>query len=554
MADLILGPMLRDVGTSSATIWVETDAPCTVEVLGQRAKTFTVAGHYYALVIVEGLGVGSCTEYAVHLDGVQRWPSADSRFPPSVIRTMDAGPVRVLFGSCRTAAPHEPPWTLEMQLDPTGRGVDALRTHALRMLGQPPEEWPHLALMLGDQVYADDSSPATHERIKIRRESEPVEGLPPDLVGGFEEYCWLYHESWSPDVERWFFSVVPTAMIFDDHDMIDDWNISDTWVREIRKESWWEDHVIGGLVSYWIYQHLGNLSPDEIRAEGMLAALADLDDGEDYLREWARSSEEFTPVPGGYRFSFARRLGNVTLVVIDARNGRVLEPGNRSLVDDDEWAWIVRHCETDARHLLIGSSLPAFVPGGIHDLQRWNERVCDGAWGRLGIRFGEKVRRALDLEDWPAFRRSFDALVALLTDLGNADRLAPPATISVLSGDIHFSYHSVLHFPDATPVVSCVHQIVNSPLRNALRPFERKAMQLATSRVGSLIARGLRRATGGRRPALEWNLDHGPVFANCVGLLTFEGETATVCLERATADDDGAERLDVVFEVDLHSC
>ena len=58
MADLILGPMLRDVGPTSATIWVETDAPCTVEVLGHRARTFTVAGHHYALVIVEGLGTG----------------------------------------------------------------------------------------------------------------------------------------------------------------------------------------------------------------------------------------------------------------------------------------------------------------------------------------------------------------------------------------------------------------------------------------------------------------------------------------------------------------
>jgi hypothetical protein len=554
VADVILGPMLRDVGPTWATIWFEADAPCTVEVLGHRARTFTVAGHYYALVIIEGLAPGSTTEYEVHVDGERRWPSADSQFPPSSIRTVDSGPVRVLFGSCRTAAPHEPPWTLEMQFDPTGRGVDALRAHALRMLGQPTEQWPHLAVMLGDQVYADDSSPATHERIKLRRDNNPVEGLPPELVGGFEEYCWLYHESWSPDVERWFFSVVPTAMIFDDHDMIDDWNISDAWVREIRQEPWWDDHIIGGLMTYWIYQHLGNLSPAEIRAEGMLAELGELADGADFLREWARASEEFTPVPGGYRFSFARRLGQVALVVIDARNGRVLEPGKRSIVDDDEWAWIVDHCENDARHLLIGTSLPAFVPAGIHDLQRWNERVCDGAWGRLGIRLGERVRRALDLEDWPAFGRSFDALVALLADLGSANRPSPPATISVLSGDIHFSYHSVLHFPVSTPVASCVHQVVNSPLRNALRPFERNAMRVATSRVGALIARGLRRATGGRRPALDWDLDHGPFFDNCVGMLTFEGDAATVRLERATADDDGTELLDVVLDVDLGMC
>ena len=118
MAELILGPMLRDVGPTWATIWVETDAPCTVEVLGHRARTFTVAGHYYALVIVEGLEPGSTTEYDVRVDGERRWPAVDGRFPPSVIRTVDAGEVRVLFGSCRTAAPHEPPWTLEMAVRP----------------------------------------------------------------------------------------------------------------------------------------------------------------------------------------------------------------------------------------------------------------------------------------------------------------------------------------------------------------------------------------------------------------------------------------------------
>ena len=44
------------------------------------------------------------------------------------------------------------------------------------------------------------------------------------------------------------------------------------------------------------------------------------------------------------------------------------------------------------------------------------------------------------------------------------------------------------------------------------------------------------------------------MFDNCVGMLTFDGEAATVCLERATADDDGTEHLEVVFEVDLGTC
>jgi len=57
---------------------------------------------------------------------------------PSVIRTLGApGRRRVVFGSCRTAAPHEPPWTLELAHDDRGRGVDALRAHGLRMAHQP---------------------------------------------------------------------------------------------------------------------------------------------------------------------------------------------------------------------------------------------------------------------------------------------------------------------------------------------------------------------------------------------------------------------------------
>ncbi len=55
MAKLVLGPLLRYVGETDAVVWVETDEPCTVEVLGHSEPTFCVAGHHYGLVIVEGL-------------------------------------------------------------------------------------------------------------------------------------------------------------------------------------------------------------------------------------------------------------------------------------------------------------------------------------------------------------------------------------------------------------------------------------------------------------------------------------------------------------------
>jgi hypothetical protein len=551
MAQLILGPILRHVDETSATIWVETDAPATVEVLGHSARTFCVRDHHYALVIVEDLEPGRTIPYEVTLDGTVCWPLPDDPFPRCVIRTLHDGVKRVLFGSCRTAAPHEPPYTLALELDPRGRGVDALREHALAMMRRPPDEWPDLALFLGDQVYADDSSPATRERVAERRQGTPVEGLPSELVNDFDEYCWLYHESWSPAVERWFLSVVSTAMIFDDHEMVDDWNVSDAWVRDIRAQSWWSEHAVGGLMSYWIYQHLGNLAPREIRAEGMLDRLVELGDGEQFLREWALASEKFTPRPGGYRFSFARRLGEVAIVIVDCRNGRVLEPGARSMVDDDEWAFVVEHCMADARHVVIGTSLPVFVAGGIHELQRWDERVCDGAWGRLGRRLGEKLRRELDLDHWPAFGRSFDAMVALLAELGRASRPSRPASISVLSGDIHFSYHGKIEFPADLDVATPVHQLVNSPMRNALRPHERATIRFALSRLGRSVATMLRWSVRNRPSTVTWRLDRGPVFDNCIGELTFDGDDAMVCIERALVGDDGENELDVVFEAQL---
>lgn len=546
--------MLRHVSEMSATIWLETDQRCTVEILGRSETTFCVAGHHYALVIIEGLESGSSVEYGVSLDGEVRWPVAGTALPPSRIQTHGhSSASKIVFGSCRTAAPHEAPWTLQLELDPRGRGVDALYTYALSMVDQPAEEWPDLAVFLGDQVYADDSSPKARQRIAEARKDlhhDPETDLPLELVGGFEEYTWLYQESWSPEMERWFFSNVPSVMIFDDHEMVDDWNISDAWVRDVRQKDWWQAHVIGGLMTYWLYQHLGNLSPEVIRSEGILEALGHVDDGEALLRDWATQSEEFSPGEARYRFHFVRDIGRIRLVMIDSRNARVLEPGKRRMIDDDQWKWVADACHADVDHLLIGTSLPMFVPGGLHDLQVWSEAICDGAWGRPGRKIGEWLRIKADMEDWAAFIRSFDAFVELLQDLGSATRPDAPSTISVLAGDIHFSFASEIRFPDRE-MASRVHQLVSSPIRNALKPPESTAMRLGTSLFARYVGRALRRAARRKPTRVSWGIDVGPVFANSLGQISFDGRAAQLLVLQCRPHDDNRPEFDRVIEVDI---
>jgi hypothetical protein len=250
MAQLVVGPLLRYVGETDAVIWVETSAPCEIEVLGTRERTFCVAGHHYALVCVGGLEPGSWHEYEVLLDGERVWPERESRFPPSAFRTYPKdGPLHIVFGSCRLAAPHEPPFSLRKDEDDRGREVDALRTLALRMKDEPRERWPDVLLMLGDQVYADEVPPTTASFVESRR--NPVDE-PGERVVDFEEYTHLYRESWTEPAIRWLLSTVSTAMIFDDHDVHDDWNISQAWVDEMRRHDWWNEHIVDALASYWV--------------------------------------------------------------------------------------------------------------------------------------------------------------------------------------------------------------------------------------------------------------------------------------------------------------
>ena len=54
MPNLVLGPILRYVDERVATVWVQTDAACEVEILGARERTWCVDGLHFALVASRG--------------------------------------------------------------------------------------------------------------------------------------------------------------------------------------------------------------------------------------------------------------------------------------------------------------------------------------------------------------------------------------------------------------------------------------------------------------------------------------------------------------------
>ena len=544
MPQLVLGPLLRYVGETDAVVWVETGGPCEVEVLGARERTFCVCGHHYALVHAEGLRSGTYHEYEVRLDGERVWPLADSEFPPSGFQTLPSpGPVRIAFGSCRVAAPNDPPWTLTKDQDDRGRELDALRELALRMRGQSREEWPDLLLMLGDQVYADEVSPAAASFAESRRDTDEAPGK---RMLDYDEYVRLYRESWSDPVIRWLLSTVPTAMIFDDHDVHDDWNISESWVEEMRQTDWWDEHIVAALMSYWVYQHVGNLSPDSQRDYKLLQQVKAADDGGEILRDFAERAERQTD---GSHWSYCRDVGGTRVVVVDSRAGRVLEEGRRSMVDEDEWKWITEHATGGFDHLLIATSVPFLLGRGMHFVEAWSEAVAGGAWGRLGARLGERLRRSVDLEHWAAFQRSFHDLGELQRAIGAGERGQAPASIVTLSGDVHHAYLCEVGFPRGSGVRSAVWQAVCSPYRNPLDSRERRVIRIGMSRPFAVFARLVARAAGVSDPKVDWRLaGGGPWFDNQVAMLIADGRALEMRLERAVPVDETSARLECVLE------
>ncbi|WP_369246288.1 alkaline phosphatase D family protein [Streptomyces sp. R41] len=540
MAELRLGPLLRYVDGSSATFWVEASRPCVAEVRcadGARgeAHTFQVAGHHYALVPVTGLTPGTVTSYEVLLDGNAVWPLPDSRFPPSVVRTPDEdAAVRVTFGSCRWAAPPAD------EKDPVG--PDALDTLAARIASDPDGERPDVLLLLGDQVYADEVSKATRQWIAARR---GLADPPGNQVADYEEYTRLYYESWLDPEIRWLLSTVPSCMIFDDHDVIDDWNTSAAWLADMRATPWWRERVLSGLMSYWVHQHLGNLSPRELSEDRLYAAVRETPDGTDVLRAFAAQADTD---PASVRWSYRRDFGRTRVLMLDTRGARVLEEENRAMLDPGEAEWL-REQALDAPgsydHLLIGTSLPWLLPPLVHHAEAWNAALCRGERGARWARFGEDLRRRADLEHWAAFPESFDALTALIAEAGSGTDA--PATVCVLSGDVHHAYVAEPSWPGAGPDARVL-QLTCSPVHNSIPLSIRLGFRFGWSGLGRVLGHWFARHGGCAHPPVDWRKTGGPWFGNQLMTLTLRGRSASLRLEQARAVRSGGSRLRTVEE------
>jgi hypothetical protein len=263
----------------------------------------------------------------------------------------------------------------------------------------------------------------------------------------------------------------------------------------------------------------------------------------------------------------------VRVVVIDSRSRRVVDDDRRRLmIDQAEWAWVSEASAGDVDHLVLATSVPLLLPAGIHYLEAWNEAVCAGAWGRRLRGAGERLRQGVDLEHWAAFGASFAAFEQLLIDRSRPRAGRGPASVTVISGDVHHHYLAAVEVPGAAEAGgagqgavevpggaeadgerqgAAVYQAVCSPVHNVMPEKMRLAHRLITSRFGAAVSRTVARLAGVRAPRLRWRVTDGPWFTNMLAELSYDGRAARIRFDRTVAGPGGTADLEPASEAEL---
>lgn len=522
-----VGPLLRATGPYTATIWLELTTRCLVTldivpfstetssnfssqqpspestnvVRNSVAHTVTVGGRYYAALYIEQLQPATWYSYRISIskdDTTTELPS----FPIRHFRTMNVPsqaqntPLRVAYGSCRK------------DVSPRTDALSALGRWLRNHWEQRETVWPHLLLLIGDQIYADqppDVMLQAHPELK-------------DGARTFEEFALLYSYLWTADPDvRQALAVLPTYLIFDDHEITNNWNQLPQWCASMLA-SGHEQLIVDGLVAYWVYQGWGNIARQQDTQHPLLCIMQEAQ-GEDVieqLRDEIRH-EVRGEVNGHWHYDIATEP---PIFVMNARSERT------SIFNDNEedmcaptrilskaqmtalQEWMQQH---DSTVSILVSSVPIILPPVIGFAEYiTGVRFLHGSVpGRWLAHVQQRLADRLSFDHWPTYSQTWREIVQLLSKRRH--------DIVALSGDVHFSYAIEARASRRARML----QLVSTPLENKLG-VQDKQIIVRQSIITRLWYGGLRmRMLSMLRNDDNRPIQRGMLFQNAIAYVTF---------------------------------
>ena len=299
---------------------------------------------------------------------------------------------------------------------------------AMYALAWNPEVWPS-SLPSADELIPDDEANkavVTKQRRKAESERKALERALIALPSG-----------------RRVLANVPTYMIFDDHDVTDDWNITGEWYENARRDAMGRRVISNALAAYWAFQGWGN-HPDESDRdlrERITSFLSGSSDGDEFDEAmWTFD-----------RWSYTAPL-DPTTIVLDTRTQRHYDSpkGGARLINEAELARVAKLASDDGhehgRPLMLISPVPVFG----FEFQERRQKYLVGKLGPYEI----------DFEAWHSNMHGLvDFMRLLVEDL-------QPDPLIILSGDVHYGVNAESSFAIHDNELAVI-QLVSSGFKHA---------------------------------------------------------------------------------------
>jgi hypothetical protein len=367
-----------------------------------------------------------------------------------------------------------PPYWRYHYLDEAGFTSDDMRSH-LMSLGE------YLAMYLF--TWSDVLWPVSGQSADLPV-TETIKRLTDHLDDATDDIKkqWKKHpkeEIWRDgvDVQRHFATLfrvrralanIPTAMIFDDHEITDDWNMTLGWCRDVYSNALARRVVQNGLVAYALCQHWGNVP--EVFEKGTTtppgAALLALLDGKN-ASDYATNSPQLQKItglrtkpdwrdddPASLAYNYTVEADAYQVIVTDTRTWRTFPDGNNTTghflpggPSNQLRAQITNTPPLNGRVLMavVTTNAPPTEPIRTAERNPWKTRKLGGS-------------AHPDIYDgWRLPSVVFDRLLVALSDkLPAGGGRTHQGSVILLSGDVHHSfsarlkYRATKRFEDAT--------------------------------------------------------------------------------------------------------
>ncbi|WP_050181046.1 hypothetical protein [Domibacillus robiginosus] len=259
---------------------------------------------------------------------------------------------------------------------------------------------------------------------------------------------------------------VPTYMIFDDHDVTDDWNITQEWKENVQGTSLGRHVVANGVGAYWAFQGWGN-DPDSfgqtfLKVMKRYAGRFDVE-SEGY-KDWLYhllnySSWHFTaPTEPKTVFLDTRTKRGYEYSSVPEKIGRIIQETLQSpeLIRQSAWPAIATSLKESGwkrgEMLIVASPTPLYGLGLIEStLHRYTNPL------RLA---GIPVHELFDFEAWKYNGKGFTTFLRQILNWA-------PRQCFIVSGDVHYasSVHTTVQSNDERK--AHIIQCTSSPLNNA---------------------------------------------------------------------------------------